>query len=259
MKTRQLGQTVVLACLLLAHGPAAAQDAESDWDLTTDPARQLTLATLNFGSNRIALRCKAGVLDLLVTGMPTTTAALQTVTVTAGAIRNERQQWLTWPDQPIISPAEPERFARQLRAGGELDIRLEPAGAGERPRRYRLPVPQSATSIDQVLSACSVPLNDDWDLRQRAELGTALWARHIVPDFPESAAARGVESGEVRIGCAIAAGGVLDECRILLETPQGAGFGRNALRAAARSRVEPSDDESLIGKVVTFTVRFRIS
>ena len=260
VKTRHIRQTALVVCLLLAAGPAAAQDAESDWDLTTDPARQLTLATLNFGSNQIALRCKAGVLDLLVTGMPLTTAAFQTVRVTAGAIKDERQQWLTWPDRPIISPAEPERVARQLRAGGELDIRLEPATAGERPRRYRLPVPQSAASIDQVLSACSVPLNDDWDLRQRAELGTVLWARQLAPDFPELAASRGVESAEVRLGCAIASGGALDECRILSEAPQGAGFGRSALRAAERARVEPPDDEeSLIGKVVTFTVRFRIS
>ncbi len=239
--------------------PAMAQDVSADWDLTTDPARQVTLATLNFGSNQIALRCKTGVLDFLLTGVPTTVAS-PAVTVTAGAIQNERQQWLAWPDQPIISPPEPARFARQLRAGGELDIRLDPGSAGERPRRYRLPVSPSIAAADQVLSACSIPLNDDWDLRQRAELGTAVWARPIIPEFPELAASRGVENGEVAVGCAIAAGGLLDECRILSETPQGAGFGRSALRSAERSRVELPDDEgSVIGKVVTFTVRFRIS
>lgn len=247
-----------LAALALAS-PAMAQHVSQDWDLTTDPARQVTLATLNFGSNQIALRCKAGVLDFLVTGVPTTVAS-QAVRVTAGSIRDERQRWLAWPDQPIISPSEPARFARQLRAGGELDIRLEPGSVGERPRRYRLPVPQSIAAVDQVLSACSIPLNDDWDLRQRAELGTPIWARPSIPEFPELAVSRGLKNGEVIIGCAIAAGGLLDECRILSETPQGAGFGRSALRSAQRSRVElPDDEQSMIGKVVTFTVRFRIS
>ncbi|HVL41999.1 MAG TPA: hypothetical protein VM348_07565, partial [Brevundimonas sp.] len=150
-------------------GPGAAQDGGGDWDLREEPRERLTLATLNFGANQIALRCRAGVLDFLLTGVPPSNEALRPVRVTAGAIQDEGQLWQTWSGRPIASPTEPERLARQLRAGGELDIRLEPTGSGDRPHRYRLPVPASATSVDKVLEACSFPLEDDWDLRPRAE------------------------------------------------------------------------------------------
>lgn len=237
--------------------PAAAQEAAEDWDLRKDPQEQLTLATLNFGSNQIALRCRAGVLDLLLTGVPPTDVALRPVRISAGAIRNEGQQWLTWSGKPIASPVEPERLARQLRSGGELDIVLEPTAAGERPHRYRLPVPASAASVDEVLSACSMPLTDDWDLRPRADPQIPGWTRQPAPDFPGIALRRGIEKGEARLGCVVGPEGVPGECRIMAETPAGAGFGQSALRSLERSRVRlPEDQGSLIGKVVSFTIRF---
>lgn len=241
-------------------GPVVAQDAGGDWDLRKDPQEQLTLATLNFGANQIALRCRAGVLDFLLTGVPTTDAALRPVRISAGAIRNEGQSWQTWSGRPIASPSEPERLARQLRAGGELDILLEPTQAGERPRRYRLPVPASATSVDEVLTACAFPLVDEWDLRPRADPDIPGWTRQPAPDFPDIALRRGVDSGETRLGCVVASEGALSECRIISETPAGAGFGPSALRAMERSRVRlPEDEGSVIGKVVSLTVRFRLS
>ncbi|HEX8661198.1 MAG TPA: hypothetical protein VF686_04970 [Brevundimonas sp.] len=244
----------------IVAGPVLAQGAEEDWDLREDPQQQLTLATLNFGDNQIALRCRAGVLDLLLTGVPPTDAATRTVRVTAGAIRNESQVWFTRAGQPITSTGEPERLARQLRAGRELDVLLEATGPGERPRRYRLPVPASAVSVDRVLTACSVPLTDDWDLRPRAEPGLIVWDSQPRPDFPSLAIERGFEQAEVRLACLVAAAGALDECRILSETPAGAGFGQSAQRSAARARLGlPADDATVIGTVISFTIRFRAS
>ncbi|MGZ9114054.1 MAG: energy transducer TonB [Brevundimonas sp.] len=251
------------ACVLLAAlhaGPAFTQEVVDDWDLTTDTGQQLTLATLNFGTNQIALRCRAGALDLMLTGVPPTDAALRPVRVTAGPIHDERQLWFTWSGRPIASSGEPERLARQLRAGGELDIVLEGTAPGERSHRYRLPVPSSATSVDRVLTACSAPLSDEWDLRPRAEPGLIVWASQPRPDFPSLAMERGLEQAEVRLVCLVAAEGALDDCRILSETPAGAGFGRSAQRSAERARLGlPEDEGSVIGKVISFTIRFRAS
>ncbi len=71
---------------------------------------------------------------------------------------------------------------------------------------------------------------------------------------------RGIDSGEARFGCVVAPEGALSECRIMSETPAGAGFGQSALRSLERSRVRlPEDEGSLIGKVVNLTIRFRVS
>lgn len=124
----------LLACATAM--PALAQDGAEDWDLTVDPARQLTLASLDFGGNALALRCQAGVLDFLVTGTPVSTEAVRTVRVTAGGIADERQAWQTQPGLPVLSAYEPDRLARQLRAGGDLDLRIEPVATGERALRF---------------------------------------------------------------------------------------------------------------------------
>lgn len=254
-------RAIVFAILAMAlASPVIAQDSDEDWDLKEDPQQQLTMATLNFGSNQLALRCRAGALDFLLTGVPPTDAATRTVRVSAGPIHTEHQVWLAWPGQPIISSGEPGRLARQLRAGGELDVRLEATETGERPHRYRLPVPTSTMSVDRVLTACSVPLADDWDLLPRTEPGLIVWASSPRPDYPPLAMDRGMESGEARLVCLVAAGGALDQCRILSEFPAGGGFGRSAQRSAERARLGlPEDETTVIGNVVSFTVRFRAS
>ena len=243
---------------LATASPAFAQDAAEDWDLAVDPAQELTLASLDFGDNVLALRCKAGVLDFLLTGTPVTTEAVRTVRVTAGGISDERQAWQTQPGLPVLSAYEPDRLARQLRAGGELDVRIEPLATGERALRFRLTLPASAASVDRVLSACGASLAHEWDLRPRAG-GSVTWAHQVPPEYPEAGAMRNIGLASVRLACIVPASGNFEECRILYEAPEGLDFGRNALAAARRSRVAlPSGDLSDVGKVVQFTMRFRM-
>jgi len=250
-----LALSVALACA----SPAIAQDAAEDWDLTTDPAQQLTLASLDFGGNALALRCKGGVLDFLLTGVPATTESFRTVRVTAGGIVNETQGWLTQPGLSVLSPPEPGRLARLLRAGGDLVLRVEPASEEDRPLRYQLAIPPSAAALDQVLSACGETLAQDWDLLPR--LGpdqSVTWSYQIQPEYPETAARAGMPYGVVRIGCIVPDAGRFRNCRVLSETPGDLGFGRSAMSAALQSRVAlPENDASAVGKVVQFTVRFR--
>jgi len=245
----------LLACAVAL--PALAQDAAADWDLIVDPARELTLASLDFGGNALALRCQAGGLDFLLTGTPVSTKDVRTVRVSAGAITDEPQSWQTHSGMPVLSASEPERLARQLRAGGDLDLRIEPEAAGERATRFRLTTPPSAASLDRVLSACGVPLTDDWDVRPRATLGLITWIRHPLPEFPMAAVARQVRVASVRVACVVPADGRLNGCRVMSETPGGLGFGRNALVAARSSRVAVPDSAiSDVGKVIVFNIRF---
>jgi len=247
---------LTLSLAISATSPAMAQQGVEDWDLTADPTQQLTLATLDFGGNALAFRCKAGVLDFLMTGAPATATTARIVQVTAGGIEDERQTWQTEPGLPVLSASEPDRLARLLRAGGDLGLRVEPVTADDRPLRYRLPIPPSATALDQVLSACGASLADEWDLRPRGLANGVVWDRLIAPKYPEAAATRDVPLATVQLACIVATEGRLDECRILSETPDGLGFGRSALAAARQSRVTVTDASS-VGTVVRYSYLFR--
>jgi hypothetical protein len=249
---------LAVAILFATASPALAQDAAEDWDLAVDPGQELTLASLDFGDNALTLRCKAGVLDFLLTGTPLSTEAIRAVRVTAGGIADERQAWHTQPGLPVLSASEPDRLARQLRAGGDLDVRIEPVTTGERALRFRLTLPASGAALDRVLSACGASLTDEWDLRPRAG-GTVTWAHQELPEYPEAGAMRNIGLASVRMACIVPASGRFEECRILYEAPEGLGFGRNALAAARGSSVAlPPGDLSDVGKVVQFTMRFRM-
>ncbi|HYG27187.1 MAG TPA: hypothetical protein VD906_09785, partial [Caulobacteraceae bacterium] len=160
----------------------------------------------------------------------------------------------------VLSASEPGRLARQLRAGGDLIVRVEPASADERPLRYQLAIPPSAAALDQVLSACGELLSDNWDLLPRLGRDQAVtWARGPRPEFPGAAIHANSRYGTVLIGCLVPADGRLRDCRVLSETLPGVGFGENALSAALRSRVAvPENDESAVGKVLRFTIRFQM-
>ena len=250
---------LVLTLAASAATPALAQDPAEDWDLTVDPARELTVASLDFGGNALALRCQNGMLDLLLTGTPTTAGPYRIVRVTGGGIVEETQWWLTQPGLPVLAAPEPDRMARLLRAGGDLDLRIEAAAEGERPLRFRLSMPPSAGSLDRVLSACGAGLSEEWDLRPRPVSVDFAWAYQALPEYPESAVREGAPNGAVRIACILPADGRFRECRIMRETPAGLGFGANALESALRSsitRLEPGSSST--GGVVHFTVRFRL-
>ncbi|MDI6626015.1 MAG: hypothetical protein QME55_14895 [Brevundimonas sp.] len=250
-----------MSVVLAAVSPSIGQEASEDWNLITDPAQRVTLATLDFGDTGLALRCKADVLEFLLIGTPTTSATFRDVRVTAGGIADEGQAWSSPPGFAVLSASEPGRLARQLRAGGDLIVQLEPASPNEPALRYQMATPPSAAALDRVLSACEEPLADDWDLLPR--LGTdggVTWARGPRPEFPGAALHANARHGSVQLGCIVPADGRLRECRILSETPPDLGFGEKALSSALRSRIAlPENDTSAVGKVLKFTIRFAIS
>lgn len=254
--SRTLASLVLLAGAALAL-PASAQEASEDWDLTTNAEQQLTLATLDFGDNVLALRCSAGALDLLVTGAPVSTGTSRKVRVSAGAITAEEQVWIAQAGQPVLGADEPARLARQLRPGGQLDVRIEPETEAERPHRFRLTVPASANAVNAVLTACGQPLDEPRDLLMRVSHPGLNWEQPPQPQFPMMAANAGVESGAVRLSCIIAPDWTTQDCRVDLETPTGFGFGDSALAAARQAKVAPpADGIDTRGRLTRFSTRF---
>ncbi|HWQ88120.1 TonB family protein, partial [Brevundimonas sp.] len=84
------------------------------------------------------------------------------------------------------------------------------------------------------------------------------WARQVAGEFPERALSRGIESGTVRVSCAVQPNGSLTDCQVRSEDPAGAGFGQAALAAARRSRVSPRTvDGAAVGARVEWTQRYR--
>lgn len=68
-------------------------------------------------------------------------------------------------------------------------------------------------------------------------------------DYPEQAREQGIEEGSAVIDCALTKDGGLFDCKVLSETPPGAGFGEASIRAAAKVRMRPKPRER--GRSVT--------
>jgi hypothetical protein len=239
--------------------PAVAQDPAEDWDLTVRPELNLTVATLDFGDNVLALRCQSGALDLLITGVPASLGTTRTVTVSAGAVADEDQVWAAQAGQPLLAADEPARLARQLRPGGDLDLRIHPEVETDSPRRYRLPAPASAASVDAVLTACGQPLTEPRDLLRRASGPPPVWSVQPLARYPEAAASGGARDGMVRLSCVVGPDWKPTDCRAESESPAGLGFAASAIDAAERAVTAlPADGSDVRGQLIRFTVRFRL-
>ncbi len=244
-----------------APAPAPAPAPAEDWDLAVRPETQLTAATVDFGTSLVAVRCQAGTLDVLLTGAPAAAGTDRHVRLSVGAIADEEQVWLSTPGSPVVSPPNADRVARQLRTGGTLDVRIDalPAGAdfpATPPRRYRLPIPASPTAIDQVLTACGLPLTNPRDALPRA---TAVTWR-IAPEvqFPAAAKQEGITKGDVRLNCLVGAGGTPGDCLVISADPPRDDFRAEALGAAGRAALNIDTTPDEIGRAVEFKVLFRL-
>ena len=86
------------------------------------------------------------------------------------------------------------------------------------------------------------------------------WVRQPMPEYPELAMRRGIESGDVVLRCETLAAGEFGACEVVSETPRGAGFGEVALAATRQARVKPrSIDGFETDGMTQFTVRFRMA
>ena len=76
-------------------------------------------------------------------------------------------------------------------------------------------------------------------------------------EFPELAMSLNVEQGRARLGCVANVESRLEDCKVLLETPEGVGFAEAALAGVVHARVQPRTiDGTPVPSPVTFNVVF---
>lgn len=85
------------------------------------------------------------------------------------------------------------------------------------------------------------------------------WVKRPEPVFPRAAQRADAATGTVSLTCQADAQGRMQACRIDNETPQGVGFGEEAIKAAMKARVRPRlVDGQPVESEVVFTVRYRL-
>lgn len=259
---------VGLAALALLGTTSSAQDEPEDWQLTERD--DLTAASVAFDNGiSVVVRCQNGGLETYIGGLPPLRRrddARRTLDYAFGDAVMRPSTWQTNDEGTVLFADLPAPLARRFRTGGDLQIRTE-AAEDQPARRYVVSLPASAAAVDHVLVGCGRPTTDPRDalrLDETSEQPTedddaALsWRRHPNPRYPDTALRRGL-SGMAVISCFAREDGRLEDCRIEVDRPMGAGFGTASLRAATDARVSAITTERVArsGGLVTFTIRFQ--
>ncbi|MDQ3125574.1 MAG: TonB family protein [Pseudomonadota bacterium] len=234
--------------------------------MTVDQSGDLTLATAAYSSGQtIVVRCQAGVLDVIVAGLPAIDGRTRYVETTVGERPTERGPWASGGDGTTVLSVAPAPTARRLRAGGSLRLSAAVSAANDSPlRRYAFDLPGQSASLDRVLEACSTPTTDARDdlPRWMPARGSTFnyWRRMAMPEYPTAADRAGINSGYAVLSCVVQAGGRLDQCVVESESQRRAGFGQSAVRAMGAARVLLAEEGGPPpGELVIFTLRFRVT
>lgn len=236
----------LLAASLLAD-PSLAQDAGDDWDIVRDRRGRAEMAHLQFSNGlAIMVQCKDGSLDSVVGGLPPARSTLD-----GGVFRerplelrfrgeeDRRQSWAVGTDDTLAVSLLPAPFARDLRQGGTLELRVPDADSEGRTMTFQVDLPSSARNIDEVLTACRRPLVDARDelLDQAGPTGLPrslrFRDRQIAPLRTTD-----IVSGFAVISCLTRTDGRLGDCVVESEHPRGTSAVRAGLDSARRWRVE---------------------
>lgn len=258
-------KSTVLPLLLCAAslwaGASAAQDAsgEADWDLVKDESKKATIAYVTTTTGlTIATRCMDGDYSALLAGLPAFETGQKTRALLLRFRDDPEREW-RWnvTTDPTAAIADfPAPFARQLRKGGRLQVRI-PDGAGSgRALRYDLMLPPSGGAIDHTLTACSRPVDDarDPNLSAISENGLpfgARWGRRINPRFPNTRYAEGFAT----VSCVAHPTGRLSDCRVEAQHPGDGRFGDAVLRAADDATIAYDVAPNVPG-LIAFRVNF---
>jgi len=261
MRAMSMGRMICLLVLILP-GLGWAQSS-TDWDIRTNPETKLTVAFTSYDSGlSIAVRCSNGGLEALIAGLPPVTTDLRTIGIGFADGPLSSQRWVVASRNTTAVTTRPSEFARSLRNGGRLQIRVTEDGEQGRALRYVVELPPSNTAIDQTLVACDRPLIDPRDAEVAALGEDGLpsilsWVRRPEVSYPTG---RTYEKGFATVSCLTAPDGRLRDCEIDSEYPGDGGFGAAAMRAArgglVTNRLNP-DAPIPVSKVV-FTARFGI-
>ncbi|WP_339914732.1 hypothetical protein [uncultured Brevundimonas sp.] len=254
---------LLLASLVatFAH-PVMARQVQ-DWDVVRNPDRHQTLVYTQFDVGlSIAARCVGNSYQALIAGLPPVDTEQRPLGVAFGDGEIDDQTWNVTEDSRIALSSLPTQFARRLREGGTLKLRIPGGAEGGRNLLYVLDLPASNTAIDESLTACGRPLVDPRD-EQTADIGDGSlphgfsWMSRPRPEYPESRYA----SGFAVLSCLNDSDGRLRDCIIETEHPQDGGFGAAALHGVRRARVQATDlpKGPLLPRLIAFRVNFSLS
>lgn len=256
---------IVAALVALLAFPAHARQTTDDWDLIVDESQDMKLAVVGYSSGQtLAVRCRDGELELLLSGLPPLEGQTRRIEATYGDGRIEAGAWFTSGDGSLVFSQVPRLDARRLRQGGPLVLSVAVATDPEAPlRRYALDLPAQSANLDQVLASCGADRPDPRDdlVRWMAppDPGVDFWRRLPEPDYPEAAVRLG--AGLVVFSCISAGDGRLIDCRTERESHHRRyGFGDAALKSLRNARIAPAEEGGPpAGRLIIATIRFRIA
>lgn len=155
---------------------------------------------------------------------------------------------VTWAIQGGIRMASAiEAEVEKDRARSEAPVLLIRPEEGGEAALIPDPPPPSGSAADRVPSSLP-PL-----------ASAPTWLQRPEPSYPREAIRAGIEQGEVDLRCVARANGQIAFCAIASETPEGYGFGREAVRAAQDARMQPGEAAGEpVDVSVHFSVRFRL-
>ncbi|WP_286693278.1 MULTISPECIES: energy transducer TonB [unclassified Brevundimonas] len=85
------------------------------------------------------------------------------------------------------------------------------------------------------------------------------WLLRPQPRYPEEAIGAGIPRGTVELRCVSGPDGQVRDCVVTAETPEGYGFGREALRATGDARMRPAEVDGESGEAsASFGVHFHL-
>lgn len=243
------GGLIPLAAAVVAALAPAAQ--AQDWQ-RLEAGRGVSAVAIEWDSGAaLAVQCRRdglfAMLRLVQPVQPSANLPYPTVPITHDHPGGERRQtWMLNPDGGAAFSPTPERFARRLLAGGDIQLVVTP---DEGPRqRYPLSLPTDSAPLASVLQACDVPLEHPLDNPPRTVSTEAptegepppavAWTRRpsgtdLARFYPDEALGRGI-SGRATISCLVQATGRLADCEVISEYPRGAGFGQATVRVLER-------------------------
>lgn len=254
MTTRAIGQIVLLASLLLAHGPATAQQADADWDFGEDPARHAVIAAVTFENFGVAVRCVDNSLSVVLSGLPPASGE-RTLRYRMGDGDEIDSRWISGRDSTAAFSIWPRSVGTGLSRGGRLSLDVPD---GERRLRFAVDLPPSAESVSRVFRACGHDLGSpgEQEAPGRDDLAGLIWVKSPEINFPSRAS---YDGGLAAINCTVRANGRLRDCTIESEFPEGSGFGRAATYGSHRTAqvgVAEGSSESMEGRKIAFVTRY---
>lgn len=249
--------TALLAALLMSGGPAAARNADDDWDFGEDPGRKLSIAAVTFESFGVAVRCMDGSLSVVLSGLPVDSGQRRLLYGMGGDPEVE-SLWVSGDSSSSAFAVWPRSVATAMSRGGRLSVA---ARDGEATRRYVVDLPASSTAVGRVFQACGHELDTSRPDESPGDEDFAglVWARSPEISYPGRARH---SQGMAAILCHVRAGGGLRDCTVESEFPEGSGFGRAATFGAHRTaRVEAANgsDENIEGRRIAFVTRYRMA